>query len=1098
MAAASAASARLHHSILRHRRERGLVATSASSVGSLDALVAAWGRRFSDAMAHAVSRARTEADIRVECERQLALIQQDTGISLEGRHEFTVLSGRIDSVYERVVIEYKNPSSPSECIGEHSATGGSKKVISQVKSRFADLASEYGHPLGSLLGVGLDGRRFVFLRYRNGQWQVDPPVDVTRQTAERFLWALFNLGRGGKPYAPDYLAEDFGSTSHLAQTGIRALYDAITATTHPKALVFFGQWKVLYGEVCGYEVEEPSDRIVKLATSFDIPLDNLEPPALLFAVHTYYALFMKLLASELITFAHRLPSPLKKIQNAANSRKLRSELEDLENGSVFRAFSITNFLEGDLFAWYLLTWSDAVEKTVRDMVSRLDSYNPGTLSEDPVGSRDLLKQLYEQLLPKSVRHDLGEYYTPDWLADHVLDQAGYEGDPDERVLDPACGSGTFLVLAINRVRKHFEEAREQLQYGEAELCHKIVANIVGFDLNPLAVMAARTNYLIAIRDLIGHVDAIEIPVYLCDSILTPSEYGDLFTGGHGNVREVRTSVGKFRIPLEVAEDREQLGQYATQLEHCIKNNYPAEDFLARCEDEGLCVSMTHVHNDLYDKLRRLDRQNKNGIWARIIRNSFAPLFVGEVDLVVGNPPWVVWDNLPADYRDDTKPLWEEYGLFTLDANAARHGGAKKDISMLMLYVAADRYLRSAGKLAFVITQTLFQTKGAGDGFRRFRIGASGDWLGVLRVDDMVAFQPFEGASNWTSTVLIEKGKKTAYPVPYYRWKRVKGVGGRAAYDVVQCEAQPVRSDKTNSPWLVTPAGIGKDLRDLVKPAQYAAHAGAYSGGANGVYWLRILSRAPGGALVVQNLSETSHGDIPTVERNIEPNYVYPLLRWSGVARFHAEPADFILMVQDIDARCGIDESAMRVSCPKTYSYLKEFETSLRRRAAYKRYQSAAPFYSMYDIDSYTLAPVKVVWRRMDKQITAAVVTEARDEYLGVRPVVPQETCTLIEAATLEEAHYLCAMLNSAVVNTIVQSNSVRGGKGFGSPSMLDYVGIERFDPSNSGHALLSELSVEAHAQAAQGLSLDDCQSRIDKAAGAAWGLTEEDVARLTD
>jgi len=54
------------------------------------------------------------------------------------------------------------------------------------------------------------------------------------------------------------------------------------------------------------------------------------------------------------------------------------------------------------------------------MITKLDEYNPGTISEDPAQSRDLLKKLYQQLFPKSVRHDLGEYYTPDWLAEHVL------------------------------------------------------------------------------------------------------------------------------------------------------------------------------------------------------------------------------------------------------------------------------------------------------------------------------------------------------------------------------------------------------------------------------------------------------------------------------------------------------------------------------------------------------------------------------------------------------------------------------------------------------------------------------------------------------
>ncbi len=206
---------------------------------------------------------------------------------------------------------------------------------------------------------------------------------------------------------------------------------------------------------------------------------------LLFAVHTYYALFMKLLAAEIVAFFHKLPTPLQKMMAATTSAKLKREIADLEAGSIFRHLNITNFLEGDLFAWYAGVWSDPIEKLVRDMVARLDDYNPGTLSEDPAGSRDLLKKLYQQLFPSSVRHDLGEYYTPDWLAEHVLDQLDYIGDPDKRILDPACGSGTFLIMAINRVRRWYEENREHCRYDESDLCRKILANLVGFDLNRL-------------------------------------------------------------------------------------------------------------------------------------------------------------------------------------------------------------------------------------------------------------------------------------------------------------------------------------------------------------------------------------------------------------------------------------------------------------------------------------------------------------------------------------------------------------------------------------------------------------------------------------
>src|SRR6266540_5149336 len=83
---------------------------------------------------------------------------------------------------------------------------------------------------------------------------------------------------------------------------------------------------------------------------------------------------------------------------------------------------------------------------------------------------------------------------------------------------------------------------------------------------PLAVMAARTNYLIAIRDLIGHVDKIEIPVYLCDSILTPAEYGGLAVAALGKAMELKTAVGVFVIPSEIANDPDHVAKYAEQLE----------------------------------------------------------------------------------------------------------------------------------------------------------------------------------------------------------------------------------------------------------------------------------------------------------------------------------------------------------------------------------------------------------------------------------------------------------------------------------------------------------------------------------------------------
>ena len=95
------------------------------------------------------------------------------------------------------------------------------------------------------------------------------------------------------------------------------------------------------------------------------------------------------------------------------------------------------------------------------------------------------------------------------------------------------------------------------------------------------------------------------------------------------------------------------------------------------------------------------------------------------DYLAGNPPWVRWDYLPSEYREATLPLWKRYGLFSLKGFEARLGAGKKDLSMLFTYAAADFYLKPGGTLAFLITQEVFKSKAAGEGFRRFRLGGRG-------------------------------------------------------------------------------------------------------------------------------------------------------------------------------------------------------------------------------------------------------------------------------------------------------------------------------------------------------------------------------------
>lgn len=1071
---------------------------------SLDDLVKEQAIIFADQLRNAAEFAEKEEEIRIEAERALAVIEKKMGITLRGRHEHTIGTGRIDSVYGCVIIEYKNPHSPSDRLSSDRDSGGNQKVIKQIQKRFSDFKEEQQIPMDTMFGVGCDGKYFIFVRYREDKWFVEEPVEVSKYSAERFLWAIINMGTKGKAFAPEYLAGDFGSDSPLSHEGIKILHDAICNTSSEKAKVFFQQWKILFGEVCGFDVDTPSDKIKKLAEFYGIE-GNIHTAELLFSIHSYYSIFMKLLASEIVAFFHQLPTPLQKILKAPTTEKLRDEMEDLERGSIFHHLNITNFLEGDLFAWYPDSWNESIDKLVRGMANKLDGYNPGTLSEDPANSRDLLKKLYQQLFPKSVRHDLGEYYTPDWLAEHILNELEYEGNPDKRLLDPACGSGTFLVMTINKIRKWYDEHRDTCGFDEGGLARRILKNVVGFDLNPLAVMAARTNYLIAMKDLVGRVDSVEIPIYLCDSIMTPSEYGglDAWTkNGRIKTKELKTSVFNFKIPLEIAKNSQTIAKYADQLEFCIRNGYEHTDFITRCKSEGLSITAEDLHIILYKELLKLDKENKNGVWARIIKNAFAPLFCGNFDYIAGNPPWVNWENLPQDYRKLIAPLWQQYNLFRHKGYKAKLGGGKDDISILMTYVSHDSYLKDLGSLGFVITQSVFKSKGGGEGFRNFNYIKNSNkfYLEPIHVDDMSLFQPFEGAANRTAVFICKKSKKQFnYPIQYIVWSKTgrKSIGQDLPIGEVtklinkqELAATPIDKENISSPWLTAPFSTLDGLRKIIGPSDYSAKAGNCTW-LNGVYWIRIIRKLPNNKLLIENLSSIGKKKIKQVQTDIESDLVYPLLRGRDVKKWIASPSIFIILPNKTDKLAGIPKPEMKNKYPHTYAYFKKFENQLKNRSGFKQYfRPNDPIWSIYNVGPYTFSPYKVIWREQSTEFQSAVISSNES-----KQILPDHKLMQVPLNDEDEAHYLSALLNSSPSTMVIKSYVVSTQT---STHVLENISIPKYLPTNRDHIELAELSKMCHNAAFAGKTkeIESLEIKIDDLAKKIWNLNNGELKSI--
>jgi SAM-dependent methyltransferase len=1057
-----------------------------------------------------------EQTLRIAFQGAVDEIARKLKFNLDWRDEYRLIGGRADTVYGGLVIEYEPPCS----LRQTNKTGTNAHAIQQVKDYINGLQKHERHNIERYAGAVCDGNFFIFLRYKEGHWHTEPPVPVTPYSCERFLRYLFAL-QTELATTPENLLHDFGESSSSAHACVRTFYDSLATSTAPKVSTLYRQWAQSFSEVCGYEENSPRLDVDVLAKTYDVKLASgekkINPFKLFFAIHSYYATFIKLLAVQILYFyarqkvAHIAASEPVTLAQASSldSKGLRAYLVDLEEqGGIFGHLGIRNFLEGDFFGWYLESWGDPIDSSLREVIRRLSNYSFVTLDIDPDGTRDLLKKLYQNLMPKELRHDLGEYYTPDWLAEQLLNQL-HSGtpeksprSPDERLLDPACGSGTFLVLHIRDVRQHARDVLlPQKKFTPKQLLDKILRNVVGYDLNPLAVISARTNYLLALGDLLEEVKGdIDIPIYLADSVLTPSE-------GNGELTlrakfSFKTAVGIFSLPVNLIK-ADYIDELTNLLESCVKARNSIEVFRQR-----LCSTLPlHPKNDaadvgiveaLYSQLLDLDREQINGIWARIIKNAFAPLFQPKFDVIAGNPPWINWESLPDDYRQQTAPLWQKYNLFTHTGLRARLGSAKDDLSILMLYVAADRYLKPKGKLGFVITQTIFKTEGGGEGFRRLKISAN-EPLKVIQVDDFSTIQCFEGATNRTAVVIIEKNSPNRFPIPWNFW-RPRQSGMRIATEAdheeamelltySQWDAKPLLDGDVTSSWITGKRGAINRVQNAVGGSGYQARAGC-CGWLNSVYWLTVTTKRRDGNLVVANFTERAKVEVKNVTATIEPDLVHPLIRGRDICKWQAASELVVLVPQDPDQpSCGYPESKLQAKLPKTAAYLQQFESALRKRSGYKQYFKPGldPYYSVYNVGPYTFSPFKVCWMRISDALHSAVVEGER--------IVPDNSVVFVSLESREEAHYVCAFLNSSIAEFLIRSFSIPGNGTWASPHILTKIRIPKFDAKNKLHVQLAENSVACHAAApsASETDLARLETAVNETAAAIWEISATEL-----
>lgn len=994
-----------------------------------------------------------------------------------------VNSDRPDSVFGHVVLDYKGVGKLSQ---EAELTRSKKQI-----ERYLDRASEYSRTSirnpDKWAGVLLDGERVVFCHSDGKNWIWSRPYEVSEASLLTLIQTYRSLHR--EPLTSELLNRYFGKGSDIAEKIIPILVDLLSRPKH-RTQILFQEWKKLFEQVSTYDFQQlPS--LKKWARNLGGKIDDSS--TIIFAFQTYYSIVVKLLTAELLAASQSLTSPIvSDIANAPGVQELFDRFRYLENGDFYKRYRIANFLEGDFFSWYTGEESPELAKALIDIAHIFKRFEPATFKLKPEKIQDLLKEFYSGIVDEQIRHDLGEYYTPDWLARYLLDKVGYTGEPGKILVDPACGSGTFLVESIIRLRAQCE----QQGLSPTITLDNITECIRGVDLNPLAVISARANYILAISDLVFALGQdIEIPVYLSDSIYLPEEKGDVLTYD----LDTRVKTIHLQFPTKLVK-KQVLGTVMQKCEEDIERGLSPDQFiggLRRMPDVAFYLreepKIENYLEEFYSAIMELHTRKPpwDSIWCRILKQTFSPKGFEQVDFIVGNPPWVRWSRLPVQYRSRVKRFCENYGLVS---GRGYSGGIESDISTVLVFSAVDNWLKEGGRVGVLITWTVFKANSA----RGFRLGKLPDESGIMvdGIEDLSRLKPFADAANETGIYIgtkVGKSTKTIYEeIPCRTWYPKKG--GRIEPSLTLPEVLEMVEIRD---WIAAPiADFGSplytgDREDFFSVKRLQGESVylnlARRGTVNDlsrVYWVKIerYSSSTNRALIRTLRNDELPKARAVLETHgawVEADLLFPLIRGRNVGRYSFEFDGWYQLIPNKHYSKVDEEEHFIAEFPAAYQYFSQYQDSLIERATYRRYLKNLPSYSIYCIGDYSFSPYKVVWPEQQdpKRFRAAVISDTTDSIIPNKVLVPDHKLYFVGSDDRTMVHYLCAVLNSRPARKWLGGFLLK--KQIGT-SIFEYIRVPEFDPMNSDHLELAYLSMRAHEDRSEGRNDVDLDEEIER------------------
>ena len=956
-----------------------------------------------------------------------------------------ILKGRADNLFGNVVIEFeadltKTRTEAEEQLRRYLAILWSQEIPSS-RTPFLCIATDgvsfvsYTPTLDEpqVSEVQPEGVHLNILE--SVDWRKLPPVDI-------FFWLdRYFLRREVYHPTSERMEADFGVKSHAFQTAnaaLLALWRQVKA--RGSFAVVYDTWDKYLGIVYGTEVGAEE----------------------LFIRHTFLATLAKLLAWMRLTGNPSLPED--------------EQITRMLEGRLFKDLGINNFLEEDFFSWVSRSQALPVALHIlRGLFSILQRYNLRELSED------VLKSLYQELVDPETRHDLGEFYTPDWLARRMINQL-LADRPEGSLFDPTCGSGTFLYQAIKEKKRLLGESRETLGH--------ILEAVCGADIHPLAVIIAKTNYLLALGDLLKKRGGqMSIPVFLADTNFLPQREIEASRKlwrtlpGYKVVLDARD----FHLPDILLED---LDTYDRAIEL-------AKDFAWQNRGKNLGVSafrnflqaqrfpgwenhdLLSALLDIATKMKSSMEDDRDTIWAYILKNIYKPLFFKDrFDFIIGNPPWISFRYLEPAYQEKMKTrIIREYRLLSGRGELITH----LEIGTLFLLRSADLYLKPGGLIAFVLPRSLFTA----DQHHDLRLGTfkfSPDikyklyWRELWDCDQVFPLFNVPACVLWGEKLSAAEKSRESFPGLILEGKlpRKNASLEEAEKSLIFTETEfSLHRRGRRTFWAPGPGTMTKEASPYKKKFFQGATIVPRS------FWFVRIKPSPLGFDPNMPPIETDPRAIKEAKKpyqevkfsgNVESRFLYATLLSTDLLPFGH--LDYRLVVLPLEPKGRkMQLLTIKTATEKGFSKLSEWLKKAEDKWKELR-KEKADLMTIYDrIDRYhglirqsPKTKYRVIYNTSGTLLAAAVIKsqeikfEINGQEIEAENYLVDHVTYSLDSSVLNEANYICSILNTSIIDKLVKPLQARGlwGPRHIHKKVLE-IPIPLFEETNPQHLSLASL-----------------------------------------